>query len=106
MSSKKPIYPIPPGEVDTQIETSNFNAYSGVVYLIDSSVSPITVVLPPPALRTTMTLKDYKFSSSINNITIHRYGTEKIENSASDYIINTNGACYRLVSDGTDWCFI
>lgn len=106
MSSREPIYPIPPGEVDTQIQTSSFSAYPGVVYLVDCSTSQIDVNLPSPVFRIVMTIKDYKFSSSTHNIILHRYGTEKIENVSSDFVINTNGATYRLISDGTDWFFI
>lgn len=76
---------------------------SGKTYLVDSSSIAIQVNLPTPAENAWVIIKDSGFNSYTRNITVHRAGTEKIDNVASDFVISNNGAAWVFMSNGTDW---
>lgn len=47
-------------------------------------------------------IKDASNNASVNNITIETEGSEKIEFTTDDFIINGNGDCASFATDGTD----
>lgn len=79
---------------------------NGKTFLVDSSLGAMQFNLPAPVLNYSFKIKDSGFNFSINNCTIHRNGSEKIENLASDYICMSNGGIWEIASDGTNWFII
>lgn len=75
---------------------------SGKTYLVNTAV-PITLNLPSPVVNTWFIVKDSTQQAGTNNITIHRFGTEKIDGTAADMVINTSNDGFIFVSDGTNW---
>lgn len=70
-----------------------------------TSTGACTITLPNPATYPgrRIYIKDAGFSAATHNITIARYGSEKIENVAGSYTINWNGGAVELETDGTNW---
>lgn len=76
---------------------------SGFTYLVNSSSLAITLNLPAAAANSWFMVKDIGYNAATNNITIHRFAAEKIENIAQDLVIAENGGSWIFVSDGTNW---
>lgn len=66
----------------------------------------ITVTLPTPTNGRILIIKDINGAANTNNITIARHASEKIENIAASYILQTNFGSITLTSDGTNWWMI
>lgn len=71
--------------------------------LVDTSSIPITLNLPTPAANFWFIVKDKKGTSQANPITLHRFGTEKIDGQAVDATLQANFGSWTFFSDGTDW---
>lgn len=76
---------------------------SGKTYLVNTGSIAIQVNLPTPVQNTWLIIKDSGFNCFTNNITVHRAGSEKIDNVAADFVISNNGASWIFMSNGTDW---
>jgi hypothetical protein len=76
---------------------------SGKTYLVNTGSIAIQMNLPTPAQNAWVIIKDSGFNAYTNNITVHRAGSEKIDNVTADFVINNCGAAWVFMSDGTDW---
>jgi hypothetical protein len=71
--------------------------------LVDTSGGAVTVTLPNPTSGAVIQIKDSTGSFLTNNLTIKRYGSEKIETVAADLVCQAPYGIYTLVTNGTDW---
>lgn len=85
------------------VAASPTSMLSGRTYLVDTSAIAIQMNLPAPAQNAWMIVKDSGFNAYTNNITVHRNGSEKIDNVTADFTINNSGAAWIFMSNGTDW---
>lgn len=76
---------------------------TGRTFLVDTSSIPITLDLPTPAANFWFIVKDKKGTSPINPITIHRFGSELIDGSATDAVLMAPYGSWTFFSDGVDW---
>ena len=93
------------GTVDWQTtkKTATFTAANGEGYFVDTSGGAVTMNLPSsPSAGNIVAVKDYSGDFATNNLTIGRNGSPINGGSASDVVIDTNGASIVLVYvDGT-----
>lgn len=87
----------------TSVASSPTTMVSGHTYLVDTSSIAIQLNLPTPAQNAWLIIKDSGFNAYTRNITVHRAGSEKIDNVAADFVINNSGAAWIFMSNGTDW---
>jgi hypothetical protein len=87
---------------DTTAKTASFTAVSGNGYFVNTTSGAITVTLPAtPSAGDIVSISDYANTSTTNNITVARNGSN-IEGSASDLTIENNGIALTFVYvDGT-----
>lgn len=74
-----------------------------VVVLVDTSSLSISVTLPAPESGRRVVVKDSKGFAATRNISVLRFGGEKIEGLNATKLIAANWGSLTLVSDGTDW---
>jgi hypothetical protein len=70
---------------------------------VDSSGGAITIIIPSDIIALDgieFTVMDIGYSANTNNITVQTEGTEKIYNSASDYVISGAGDSFTFKTDG------
>ena len=93
------------GSVDWQtgsIKTATFSAVNGEGYFVNTTSGVVTVNLPAGSAADIVAVNDYASTAASNNITISADGSEKIQGSTDDHIINTSGVTITLVYvDGT-----
>lgn len=69
--------------------------------------NPATAItsLSSPSVSTSWTLRvqDESNNAATHNITIKRFGTEKINGVAADYVISTNSKGVTVYTNGTNW---
>ena len=82
---------------DTTPKTATFSAVSGNGYFVNTTSGVITVNLPVGSAGSIVAVNDYASTAATNNITIIANGSEKIESSTTNRIINTNGVTVTLV---------
>lgn len=87
-------------------KTSAFTAADNYLYLVNTASGAVAVQLPTPVSGLQFTIKDVGFNCLTNNITLVRAASEKIENVAATYVVNSNGISITIVSDGTDFYII
>jgi len=90
---------------DTTKKTTGFTAVSGVGYFCDTTSGAFTVTLPlTPTAGAIVALADYDGTTSTNNITIGRNGSN-INGDAADLLISNNYAAVTLlyVDATTGW---
>ena len=82
-------------------KTGNFNAVAGEGYFVDTdTVGAVTATLPSsPSLGDEVTFIDQQYNFNTNALTVGRNGSN-IANSASDLVVNTQGAGFTLVYSG------
>ena len=87
---------------DTTVKTSGFTAVDGVGYFVNTTSGAITVTLPAsPSAGAVVGVSDYAGTSSSNNITIGRNGSN-INGAAEDLVISfANAAATLVYVDGT-----
>jgi hypothetical protein len=88
------------GSVDWQtgdIKTATFTASDGEGYFCNTTSSAFTVNLPAGSAGAIVAINDYASTAATNNITIAANGSEKIQGSTTDHVINTNGVTITLV---------
>ena len=71
----------------------------------DTSGGAFTVTLPNPSLVPGKILRiiDTTGSFNINNLTLARFGSEKIEGLSASKVLQTAWGWFNIVSNGTDW---
>lgn len=74
-----------------------------VYLMVDASGGAVQLNLPAPSGKQLLYIKDTTGSFGTNTVTLHRNGSEKIENLAADMIISSVYGIYGLISNGTDW---
>ena len=79
--------------------------FAGQVFLADTSGGAFTLTLPNPATLSgySVRIKDSTGSLSANNLTLARFGAEKIDNVAASKVFQTNYGGWQIFSDGTNW---
>ena len=73
---------------------------------VDTSTIPIQINLPAIAVADadrTIEIRDKANNASVNNITVHRNGADKIANAASDLTIAINNTCLWLKENAIDF---
>ena len=75
------------------------------ILLCNTTSNTLSIQLPNPATSPTFvfTLKDSTGKSAINNITILRHGTEKVEGVAASYVCEAAWGKWTFCTNGTDW---
>ena len=79
------------------IKTTTFTAVSGEGYFVNTTSGGVTVNLPAGSAGAIVAVNDYASTAASNNITIDSNGSEKIQGSTENHIINTNGVTVTLV---------
>jgi hypothetical protein len=88
------------------ISSSLNPAVYGTAYLVDTTAA-ISITLPAPSANKWIRVKDYiGTGAGTNNITIVRNGSEKIDNVAASFVIDSDKQSILIVSDGTDWAIL
>lgn len=92
-----------PGPTITPV-SSNITLGNGMVYFVDTS-SARSLALPDPATAggVRFWLKDVSGLAATNNITITRFASEKIENTAANLVLQSDFGAWQFMSDGTNW---
>lgn len=73
------------------------------IILVDTSGGAVTVTLPLASGLKTKVFTIKKNTSSANNITIARSGSDTIDGATSKTVSGTSYEYTRLVSDGSNW---
>jgi len=100
------------GKYKPAIPTPAFVAVAGNVTLTDQKIHLVdtaasrTLTLPSPAVTSLITIKDATGTCNAFPITIVRAASEKIDNVAASYLLDTDFGAWTLVSNGTDWFII
>lgn len=88
---------------DVQSSASGtINAVSGVTYLVDTSTTSRSVVLPAAASDAFVRIKDSSGNAEALPIVINPPGSETIDG-ASAVVMNSDFESLNIVSDGTNW---
>jgi len=83
-----------------RVVSSNITTQPGAALLVDTSGGARTITLPAsPATGAEVTFIDADYTFDTNNLTVGRNGSN-IANSASDLVVNTEGAGFTLVYTG------
>lgn len=85
------------------VTTTPVSMVSGKTYLVHTNDGAIQLNLPVPASGAWFFIKDADQNAWANNITIHRFGSEKIDGIANDLTLPASNGCWLLTSDGTNW---
>jgi len=85
--------------------SSNTTLTPGCLALVDTTGGAVTVTLPSPALEggLAIVVQDVGGSALANNITVARFGSEKINGQASSKVLSTAYGRLTFYSNGTDW---
>jgi len=82
---------------DTTVKTGDFTAVSGVGYFVNSTSGEIDVTLPAGTAGAVVAVADYANTADTNNIILKQNGSDKIEGSTDDFVINQEGSAITLV---------
>jgi hypothetical protein len=85
--------------------SSNVTLSANTINLV-STAAARSLTLPTPASGTQIVVKDSTGSANVNNITIVRAGSEKIDTVAASYVMDEILKSITLVSDGVDWFIV
>ena len=85
------------------VTTTPITMVSGKTYLVHTNNGAIQLNLPVPAAGAWFFVKDADQNAHANNMTVHRFGSEKIDGITSDLVISASNACWLITSDGTNW---
>jgi len=81
----------------TTVKTGDFTAVAGEGYFVNSTSGEIDVTLPAGSAGDVVAVADYANTADTNNIILKQNGSDKIEGSTDDFIINVEGAAITLV---------
>jgi len=93
---------VPSASIKT-VSSSPYTVVSTDIYLLVNTGSAITINLPNPNTYRRLIIKDSTGTAFTNNITLHRNGSENIENLAADKTLAANYGSVTLWADGTNW---
>jgi len=82
---------------------TNTNATLNETYLVDSTGGVVQITLPTPTADGFVKVKDSGGDANGNNITVARNGSENIDGTAANWVMDSNYEAKTFVSDGTDW---
>jgi len=82
---------------NTTVKTSDFTAVAGEGYFVNTTSGEVDVTLPAGTAVAVVAVADYANTADTNNIILKQNGSDKIEGSTNDYIINREGASITLV---------
>jgi len=82
---------------DTTAKTASFTAVSGVGYFVNTTSGAITVTLPAGSAGSIVSLKDYANTWNTNNVTLTPNGTDKINGTNANAILDTQDQSVTLV---------
>jgi len=86
-----------------KVITAAYNAVISDGLLVNTSGVPVSVTLPAVAsVGSVISFVDHTNTFYLNNLTILRNGNT-IAGSATDLIVSTSGASFRLLYNGADW---
>ncbi len=87
------------GTVDwqTAIKTGDFTAVSGEGYFVNTTSGEVDVTLPAGSAGSIVAVADYANTADTNNIILKQNGSDKIEGSTDNFIINQEGAATTLI---------
>ncbi len=87
------------GTVDwqTTIKTGDFTASSGEGYFVNTTSGEVDVTLPAGSAGSIVAVADYANTADTNNIILKQNGSDKIEGSTDNFIINQEGAATTLI---------
>ena len=81
----------------TTVKTGDFTAVAGEGYFVNTTSGEIDVTLPAGTAGAVVAVADYANTADTNNIILKQNGSDKIEGSTNDFIINVEGAAVTLV---------
>ena len=82
---------------DTTVKTGDFTAVAGIGYFVNSTSGEIDVTLPAGTAGAVVAVADYANTADTNNIILKQNGSDKIEGSTDDFVINQEGVSITLV---------
>ena len=82
---------------DTTAKTASFTAVSGNGYFVNTTSGAITVTLPAGSAGDIVAFKDYANTWQTNNVTVTPNGTDKINGTNDNAILNTQDQSVTLV---------
>jgi hypothetical protein len=82
---------------DTTAKTASFTAVSGNGYFVNTTSGAITVTLPAGSAGSIVSLKDYANTWNTNNVTVTPNGTDKINGTNANAVLNTQDQSVTLV---------
>ena len=82
---------------DTTVKTGDFTAVNGVGYFVNTTSGEIDVTLPAGTAGAVVAVADYANTADTNNIILKQNGSDKIEGSTDDLVINQEGSAITLV---------
>ena len=81
----------------TTVKTGDFTAVAGEGYFVNSTSGEIDVTLPAGSAGDVVAVADYANTADTNNIILKQNGSDKIEGSTDDFVINQKGVAITLV---------
>lgn len=85
--------------------STNVTLTNKAVHLV-TTTSARSLTLPAPSTTSLIIIKDATGSANLNNITVVRFGSEKIETVAASFVLDSSLGSWTFVSNGTDWFVI
>ena len=82
---------------NTTVKTGDFTAVAGEGYFVNTTSGEIDVTLPAGTAGAVVAVADYANTADTNNIILKQNGSDKIEGSTDDFIINQEGVAITLV---------
>jgi len=81
----------------TTVKTGDFTAVAGEGYFVNTTSGEIDVTLPAGSAGDVVAVADYANTTDTNNIILKQNGSDKIEGSTDDFVINQEGAALTIV---------
>jgi len=81
----------------TTVKTGDFTAVAGEGYFVNTTSGEIDVTLPAGTAGAVVAVADYANTADTNNIILKQNGSDKIEGSTDDFVINQEGVSITLV---------
>lgn len=69
----------------------------------NTAAGAINLTLPVATVGRLIRVRDSAGQAETNNITLVRHGSENINGIAANRVLQTNGGCWDVESDGTNW---
>ena len=82
---------------NTTVKTGDFTAVVGEGYFVNTTSGEIDVTLPAGTAGAVVAVADYANTADTNNIILKQNGSDKIEGSTDDFVVNQEGASVTLV---------